>query len=194
MSTDDELRLLLDERAIRRVLERLTRGGDRIEPALARECFWDDAYGAGPLFRDGLDEYFVKTAGYARGRPGGASTFTLLGQSLIDVDGDVAETETYLIYHRPMLGTGGVLAPVTEPEAGWRIDILACRYVTRFERRNGVWKIAHHVPIADWSLVTRGEQAFADIGEWLTGRPAPDDYTYWRKRQGDDPSVEPNTR
>lgn len=188
-SFDRELQVLLDERAIRRVMERHVRGGDRIDPELARAAFWDDAYGAGPLFTEGVDSYIEKTTGYARGRPGGATTFTMIGQMLIDVDGDVAETETYIIYHRPMLGTGGVTEEPQEPERGWRLDILASRFVSRFERRDGVWKIAHHVPIAEWSLVTRGEQPFADIGEWITAKAKPEDYSYHRKQRGEPPEV-----
>jgi hypothetical protein len=72
-----------------------------------------------------------------------------LGNVLMRLDGDVAFTEAYCVaYHRiradaPVGGTfGGV---------GHEYDLIAgLRYVDRFERRNGAWKIAERHGLADW--------------------------------------------
>jgi hypothetical protein len=72
-----------------------------------------------------------------------------LGNVLMRLDGDVAFTEAYCVaYHRiradaPVGGTfGGV---------GHEYDLIAgLRYVDRFERRNGAWKIADRHGLADW--------------------------------------------
>jgi hypothetical protein len=58
---------------------------------------------------------------------------------LIEVDGDVARSESYLVaYHR------------VEHDGREFDSLLGARYVDRFERRSGEWRIAQRSVIVDW--------------------------------------------
>lgn len=79
-----------------------------------------------------------------------------VGNVLVELDGDAAHGESYFqAYHRYRPRDG---------EASLEV-IMAGRYLDRFERRAGVWKIAHRKMINDW---TRTRPA-ANI--WLERRP-----------------------
>jgi hypothetical protein len=82
-----------------------------------------------------------------------------LGTMLIRVDGDVASSETYFTaYHRVPAD-----APIDAPFAGTGEEydvILAGRYIDRFERRRGDWRIAHRIGVTDW----RRDAPAADAG------------------------------
>jgi SnoaL-like domain len=85
------------------------------------------------------------------------ATQHLLGQSLISDGGpDLAHAETYM--------TAMHIVPAGYPEAVFPdrgeeySAIIAGRYVDRFERRDGVWKIAHRTGVYDW-------REYREIGE-----------------------------
>ncbi len=76
-------------------------------------------------------------------------TFHQLGNMLIDIDGDTAWCEAYV--------TATHCVPPTAPKEGfWGSKdepyngIGGARYVDRFERRDGKWKISVHETIVDW--------------------------------------------
>ena len=78
-----------------------------------------------------------------------------LGQTLFAIDGDVAMTETYMTaYHRVAAD-----APADAVFPGTGIDrdiVIAGRYIDRFERRDGHWRIARRVGVSDWRQDTPG--------------------------------------
>lgn len=88
---------------------------------------------------------------------------------LIEIDGDTAHGESYFnAYHRfgePPAKLVGNTLDLEWPIAGTEM-ILAGRYLDRFERRDGIWKIAHRRMVCDWSRT----QPVAD--EWLQKNPA----------------------
>ncbi len=71
------------------------------------------------------------------------------GNMLIRIDGDRAAAETYFTaYHRIAADAApeGVF-----PGTGSDYDvIMAGRYIDRFERRGGDWRIAHRTGVTDW--------------------------------------------
>ncbi len=71
------------------------------------------------------------------------------GNMLIRVDGDRAGAETYFTaYHRI---AAGAAADGVFPGTGQDYDvIMAGRYIDRFERRGGDWRIAHRTGVTDW--------------------------------------------
>lgn len=94
-------------------------------------------------------------------------TMHAICNELVEVDGDTAYSEAYFVaYHRfnkvtlfglPVIedrGTGGV-------DSGREYKLtLGGRYVDRFERRQGVWKIANRVVAYEWdSLEPAGRQS-----------------------------------
>ena len=137
---DRDVRELFDEQAIRRVLARYCRGIDRLDLDLVRSCYHPDATEAHGTFTGGLEEYLAwvwKVLGRYE------STFHFIGNVLVEpVDDDRARCETYgMAHHRTADGTAvGNL-------------VTGFRYVDRFERRDGEWRIAHRTAVTEWSSI-----------------------------------------
>lgn len=89
------------------------------------------------------------------------ATHHQLGQTAFEIDGDRATTETYMTATHRIPAD----APVDGPFPGRGHDyqlVMAGRYVDRFERRGGQWRIAHRVGVTDWT----SEHAFPDGTEF----------------------------
>ena len=58
-------------------------------------------------------------------------------------------------------------------------DVMGIRYVDRFERRDGAWKIAHRVVATEWRRVdvVQGARGSGEVGVW--GRRDGDDVIHW---------------
>lgn len=135
----DDLEILLAERAITRVLCSYSRAADRFDLELMRACYWPDGTDDHGSYNGGLDG-FIEFVGPALQRFERTSHF--LGNMLIDVDltANVARAETYAVaYHRFKDADG----QPTDMTAG-------LRYVDRFERRGGEWRIARRVCAFEW--------------------------------------------
>jgi hypothetical protein len=132
------------------------RGQDRLDPVLHRSVFHDDAttdYGAG--YRGDADGFVAFAQGVLT--PHGANHH-MIGQVRIDFEGDdLAFGEVYFqAFHRVV-------------DDGVESDLfVAGRYVDRYERRAGVWKIAHRSELVDW---VRTEPAADDLLRRQPGFP-----------------------
>lgn len=135
-----ELTELLDRAEIHDVLMRYCRGVDRADMTIVREVFHDDAR------IDFPDDVYV-------GTPDGFCAFLAkdlslmvrskhaVGSTTIDIDGDTARVEAYL--------TGDIESTEYHRWHGGFTTVWG-RYVDRFEKRAGVWKISHHTLVLDW--------------------------------------------
>jgi hypothetical protein len=132
----DELRALLDREEIRDRVARLARGEDRRDADALRAGFWPDAAVDFGIFAGPFSDYLAWVV------PGAAAvrlTQHVLGQTVIDLDGATARAETQVsAYHR--VDTG----------AGERDSVIGGRYLDRFERRAGDWRIGHRTMLYDW--------------------------------------------
>jgi hypothetical protein len=139
MVDDSVLEHLATERAIRTVLLRYCRGIDRMDRELVRACYHDDAIDEHGSFRGSADEY-VEWAFRLLGRY--RSTMHFLGNMLIephDSDRDRAAAESYgIAFHRS-----------DDPDPRRNL-IIGFRYIDRFERRAGDWRIAKRVCTTEW--------------------------------------------
>jgi hypothetical protein len=135
------LRLVEDRQAIHDVIVRYCRGVDRSDPDLVLAAFHDDAidnhFGVVLPFREAIGT--LKTARSGGGSPPSKTTsMHNICNVLIEVDGDIARCESY------------VIVIVRIPQDGGTIDWMhAGRYVDRFERRNGEWRIAYRTVVYD---------------------------------------------
>lgn len=138
-AVEKRLGALEDRQAIHDVILRYCRGVDRSEPDLILSAFHDDAIdnhcGVVLPFREAIAT--LKTA--RSGRPPSITrSMHNICNVLIELDGDVARCESYLI------------VIVRIPSTGRDIDRLhAGRYVDRFERRNGGRRIAYRTVVYD---------------------------------------------
>lgn len=129
--TDEDLRVLLDKQAVAEALATYVRGMDRLDGDLARSVFHFDAvadYGA--MFQ-GSGHGFVDFI--ERVHPAMESHHHQLGSLLVTVDGDRAASECYVIARLRSRTPDGGLQDLTSHG----------RYVDRWERRDGTWRIAH---------------------------------------------------
>lgn len=143
---DEALSSLVAEHACRRLCHLYCRALDRADEALLRSLFHPDATHRHADF-EGTSAMFCDYAlTVVRGF---AATHHLVGNVTIDVDGDIARGETYfLAYHRAPVGSVGPF-PAHDPERDEDV-LVGGRYLDRFERRDGVWRIAHRHGVHDW--------------------------------------------
>lgn len=165
MSSLTNTEQLLHRQAIVDTLGQHSRGLDRGDPELIKSAYWPEAtvdYGA---FK-GDAHQFAELIG-----PALASAYELtqhlLGQSLVDINGANARSETYVQARHLLLGA-------TE-----ELNFVG-RYLDSFECREGEWKMMHRQVVMDWSLnsaVTdaRNSEAFAALSK---GKNTGDDPSY----------------
>ena len=166
--TDARMRELVCKQEIREVLERYCRGIDRLDEELVRSVYHPDATDDHGTFKGrGVD-----FAGYAivALREHAEATTHMLGQSLIEVDGDVAHAETYVLANHSRRTRGEL----------W-LDTFAGRYVDRLERREGEWKIADRVVVHEWSKVEPVARTYP-AERFQRGARSPQDLAYHRPR------------
>ncbi|MCB1844346.1 MAG: nuclear transport factor 2 family protein [Halioglobus sp.] len=116
---------------------RYMRGLDRLDGALLLAQFWHDGWCEYGFFNGSPSEFVVfAMQALATHR----ANQHMLGQTLIDIDGHEAFGEVYFrAYHQ-----------VETPE-GLEDLVIAGRYLDRYERRDGLWKLAYRSEIVDWS-------------------------------------------
>jgi hypothetical protein len=94
----------------------------------------------------------------------------------------VRTTQRYPAHARKALDqlAGGKAGP-----DGCAMDLLTCsRYVDRFERREGRWKIAARTLVADWKqFVPVPDGLPAPPASQVTGRRDPEDFVFRERRE-----------
>jgi hypothetical protein len=157
---------LIAHRQIADVIYRYARGIDRLDFDLVRACYHPDAYDDHGAFAGTVEDFITA-----------AKTFLLrwtatqhfMGNMLIEIEGDVARAETYAVaYHRR-----------EDAEGNGKDDIMGIRYVDRFEKRQGEWRIAYRVVATEWRRVdaVAGARGRGEVGVW--GRRDGDDVLHW---------------
>ena len=155
----DGLQRLLDDRAIRDVLLRYCRGVDRIDLELVRSCYHPDAVDDHGAFKGGVDEF---VAWIGRLLPRYDVTTHSLTNTLVEwhpTDPDTARVEAY--------GTAEHQTAGGPPELNLTI---AFRYLDRFERRDGGWRIADRLCTTEWVRVNDPASIFPVDERFPRGR------------------------
>ena len=148
-----------DEQEILRAIWSYCRGIDRCDEDLLRSAYHDDAYDDhGDYFRGPVDEYVPWVLELVRRRF--VSTMHTITNVLVDLDGDAARVESYLVaYHVVAPTTSDPAADeVTTDAPGASLRVFGARYVDRFEWRPAAgWRIAHRSVVAEWQTEHRGQ-------------------------------------
>ena len=162
---DDELQRLLDERAIRRRLVDYCRGVDRGDAALVASVYHPDGTDDHGSFR-GLGTDFAE---YVTGRLGArfdATMHTISNEAVTFTGPDSALVECHVCARQRRADGDDVV-----------LETFGGRYVDRFERRSGEWRIAHRTVVHEWDKVERVELAFAP-GRFTEGARGRSDPSY----------------
>lgn len=125
---------LLARDAIRRLLAAYCRGVDRGDVALLTGVFWDDSTvvsgvvdASGPAFASQIVDYVTANLDYCS---------HAIANEWIEVNGDHAVGEHYVLAHM---------------SAGGRDVMTGGRYLDRYARRDGEWRILSRTFVADWN-------------------------------------------
>lgn len=132
MSHDAKLAEMVDRHEIHQVLLRYARGLDRLDNALARSCYWDDAIEDHGHFVGTPDDFIPWADGTTLAFE---STQHAVMNHFCDLQGDEAFCETY--YH---------FSGVTAEGPNF---MSTGRYIDHFQKRNGEWRIANRVTIVE---------------------------------------------
>ncbi|MBY0398961.1 nuclear transport factor 2 family protein [Myxococcota bacterium] len=168
---DADRNLLADRAAIHHQLVRYCRGVDRRNLELVRSTYHPDAYDDHGTYKGDVEGFlaFVRDEVHARFR----MTMHKLGQSFIEVEGDVARAESYAICHHVMAEADPAGGPGATRDVADMV--MGIRYVDRFERRAGEWRIARRELRWEWARTDRLE---ALDPEWTWGRADPGDAVF----------------
>jgi len=144
--------ILIDRAQIQDLIALYCRAIDRRDEAILRSLYHEDAIedrGEG-IFHGRAHDWISQTMPVL---PVFEITQHAITNCLIDIEGDSATGETYFhAYHRfgePPETTADEKLEIEWPAAGTEM-ILAGRYLDRFERRDGGWKIAYRKMVCDW--------------------------------------------
>jgi hypothetical protein len=134
VSSPATLQDLLDREAIRDCLHRYCRGIDRADEEALRSSYWPDATDSHGAYKGSASGFIDQALPKLRG----SRNVHAICNIGIDQHGDVATVESYFIALQV-----GAAAPTRE-------TFMAGRYVDRFEKRNGEWRVAERTVVYDW--------------------------------------------
>lgn len=163
---DPRLQAMLDHHEITQTLAEYCHGCDRCDEAHMSSVYLEDSWDDhGSVKATGAEFARIMTARILR------DTETLshmLGQSLIQVDGDEAGAETYFL--AVMRNTNADGQPGCHQLGG--------RFVDRLVREEGKWRIKERVVIRDWSLSTPVEEDYFAAAQLRDGFRSSADHSY----------------
>lgn len=162
-----ELEELLAKQAIMEVLHSYCRGVDRLDVDLVRDIYHEDAFDDHGYWSGRGHDFapFVVN----RLRAENAWTTHSITNALIEVRGDLALCESQVMVHLKRRTDGPVI-----------VDVMGARYVDRFSRRDGAWKIDERTVVLDWHKVENwtGQEAQIPLDLFTTGKRDRSDAVY----------------
>jgi hypothetical protein len=151
-SLDPQVRYLKDRKDIFDVAKRYTRGADRHDKELVASAFWPEAtisFGT-PMSRDEYVSWEESLlAGYA------AHQHHVTGQT-IEIHGDTAHVESYLVYFLVPRDRSADAVGAASPGRALTSEktrLGSGRYLERWERRGGEWRILVREYVEDLALL-----------------------------------------
>jgi hypothetical protein len=134
----DPVRVIWDHLQIQQVLARYCHAIDRCDEEQLKTVYWEDAVDNHGVFNGNAWEFAEFIIPMLQGM---RCTMHKISNTLIQLDGDRAAVETYVdAYH------------LADGEDGKQYDIVVGgRYLDRFERRRGEWRIAERTFVHDWN-------------------------------------------
>ena len=186
---EQQLQELLDKQAISDQIMTYARALDRWDETMLRSVFHPDSQHAHGFVGPSSDPSLPSTPGVPQDFVAYAfdvlrthtRTHHQLGNIFIELDGDDAYAESYFTAYHRMRAKGDPQA--AENACDTEMDFLVGgRYLDRFQKRDGIWKISHRTGLTDWMRTeSPSTQGFFDIPEELRGQRGADDLVYRRR-------------
>ena len=137
------LQELIDREEVYDVIMRYTHYMDLVDIDNLMECFHEGAdIGFPSDVYQGKGQGFVKEFLANEERNNFKDSMHMVGNMLIDLDGDVAYVESYMY--------AIVESSPTNPRWGDKTLTFWGRYISRVEKRNDEWRLAEHRLLLDW--------------------------------------------
>ncbi len=139
-SEDSSVKLLLDKNDIIDILYQYCQSCDRLDETALRSCFHPDSQHDHGPYSGPTDQWIPAALGWLRGRVGVTHMVT---NPLISIDGDRALSDCHFIAFNRLAKSDDLFEEV----------LVKGRYVDRFEKRDGAWKISHRIGIHDLEIM-----------------------------------------
>jgi len=157
---DDSLHTTIAELKARadisEVCNRYCRALDRVDDAMLRSVFHPDSTHQHGPFKGPSSDFCGFAIALLRDL---VRTQHLLGNVSIELKGDTAYVESYFLsYHRIAKGKKGNGVFVTHDTSIDEDILIGGRYIDRFERRDGVWKIANRTGVHEWEQWSKADE------------------------------------
>lgn len=167
---------LSDREEIRQVMYNFFRAADRRDLALARTTFWEDGHCESTAPGEAPSHWMPSlldpdaSASFERNFE---TTMHYMLNMVIRVEGDAAFAETYaMAYHVVPANRDSIVALAGETrfaelggDASRRYELwVGTRYNSRFEKRDGEWRIKIHRYIVEWTKFVPYEGVAANEG------------------------------
>jgi len=156
-----------DREAIRYCLTSYSRGSDRIDRVLMSDAYWPGATdNHGGMYNGtaaGLIDHAVPLLQQLK------HSTHFLGNMLIDVEGDFAKSETYVLVYYSL-----------DTEEGGSNFVVGGRYLDNLEKHDDEWRIARRHLVIDWSrnFAEPSDKVSAFVGYVMEGGRKPADPSY----------------
>lgn len=138
MMDSAQIQSLWDHLQIEKQLATYCRAIDRCDTALLKTVYWPDALEEHGIFNGKAWDFAEFIGPMLKGL---RLTMHSISNTLIELDGDSAAVETYVVaYHL-----------ADNPDGSQTDLIVGGRYLDRFERRSGEWRIAKRTFVHDWN-------------------------------------------
>ena len=187
--SEQQLIEVLDKHAISDVIMTYARAIDRLDEAMLRSVFHPDSQHAHGFIGPSSDPSLPSKPG----APGDFVAYAFdvlnthtrthhqLGNIFIELDGNDAYAESYFTAYHRMRALGDPMA--AENAYDTEMDFLVGgRYLDRFQKREGTWKISHRAGLTDWMRTeSPSTQGFGDIPAKLAGHRGERDLVYRRR-------------
>lgn len=157
-----ELDQLLAREEIRDVMRRYARGVDRFDLDAIRACYHPDATDERGPYQGDVDG-FIAYLDSDKGLRMFLRTTHSVTDHAVEVDGDSATCESVTIAHHRL------------PDEHY---LLGLRYLDRFERRDGEWRIARRKVAYDWAIRRPAADSDELPGHFPLGARGPGDLVY----------------
>ena len=160
------LQEIIDHHEIRKLLSVYCHGCDRGDEHRMASVYLDDAWDDHGSYK-GPGKQFVRQVMNALAT-GGPKLTHLLGQSLININGNEAGAETYFM-----------ASTIKTNQDGCEVaNLMAGRYVDTLLRKNGQWKISKRICVRDWSISLDVEKNWIESGTFVEGQMSDQDPSY----------------
>jgi len=172
MNSEDfatRLQRFVDTSEISQVIANHSRGIDRGDPAIFDDVYHPDGDVAYGFFDGGAVEFAQVVTGGADDTPG---TLHRPSNIWVDVDGDTAKSESYVIVYTHAADETG--------STGGETTFIGGRYLDRHARRDGIWKMTHRTYVMDWNINKPGTGSAMpgfDASPRIQGLKGPSDFS-----------------